>query len=564
MRWQSISTFILMLLVQNAHASSSSCARVLDFTIDTQTTFAMSGLTSGKQSMIELKGRIALRPVTLNDQPGWWGAVASDVIAKEAGHEARQPDYEIPFAFLQSTEGTISQFWFAQPLDEAAEQKLKGLAYLLQWRTPKTEPITVLENDTLGQYQASYQVEQDGISMQKLEYVQLPSLASSALQKVTIAASKHLLQVNKCGVTARIGSEQLTFKSSNEALDFTTIQQYQLKPSAALPSKLLELPQELELWPKQVIHYTDEELARLQAELDALMNTDLTQIDAYLLAQQLAKYEPILTQLATVINAHTLADKTQMRLLNALGILGSDNAKRLLVDVLASNAAFPETQFRALRALAHGDKPFPVDVVNKLAALITQGFDSQESEMRQNFYLTLGIILKTQNELSQVQALHDTLTTALQQTGDEEKQAALLGALGNSGKAEHLSTLKNYVNNHSARVSTAAIKSLGRLSAEEAKTVLFDTLNVPRGKITTKATLSALGNFQLTPAQQQQVYSYAKSNDETLRYTSLLTLARQQKVPEALKQQLRTELASETSKRNFKTLIEIIEKPEQQ
>ncbi|KZN48856.1 HEAT repeat domain-containing protein [Pseudoalteromonas luteoviolacea] len=543
---------------QSAQAAQTNCSAQFDFTIDTRTTFNYDQINKqGQQTHIKLSGQLTVKTVEHNDEAGWWAIKADNVRAGSGQFSSELDSYTVPFAFKLTPMGLISDFWFPAPLDKQNQDQLKGFAYYFQFQRHPDKQLE-MEQDTLGQYSAFYSFKEDQIQLNKQKY-QLHNANQDALQTINIASSGHEITPSPCFFTTRKGQETLLFTGKSQSLNLKTKQQYFFEPAKqAYPSVLFSLPTDLVSWPIDNQNLSEEDIAQLKKALVRLiLENDLTQIAAHDLAKQLAQFDAVISSLDDVFLKQQLPDNAQMRLFNALGQLDSNNSQLLLGTLLIQADKDPLIQFRALRALSQGRNTLSPELTALLKEQVETGFTSLDSEVTSSFYMTIGAMLYGREPDAQSQQLHSALSEQLSLETDGRIQSALITGLGNSRNEQHFEQIDSYVNNRNKSVQRASFRALGMLQTEQAYMSLEKQLSTPTHH-NQMALLSALGKYQLKPAASDTVLAIAVNNSSAeSRYAAIKALAAQ-KNQEGIKHTLKSALRSETSKRNFKAIVELL------
>lgn len=327
-------------------------------------------------------------------------------------------------------------------------------------------------------------------------------------------------------------------------------------------SLLFSLPAEINNWPKSNKTLTEAELAELEKALKQLMfENDLTKVPAYQLAQQLSEFDAVISTLSNVLLGGKITNSEQMRLFNALGQLDSANSQLLLGRLLIEAEKDPLMQFRALRALSQGQNPLSHELASILKTQIEIGFTSLDSEVTSSFYMTIGAMLNSRQPSHQSQQLHIALSEQLALETNSTTQSALITSLGNSRDEQHFAQIDSYINDTNKRVQKASFRALGMLQTPQA----YESLEKQLTKQTDnnqEALLNALAHYQLKSSASDTVLSIAVNNpNEKSRYAAIQALANQSDQT-GLKQTLKAALHSETSRRNFQAIVELIHNTE--
>lgn len=551
-----------LFVLANIQYVMASCSSQYDFNISTETTFNYNQIKNqGQQTHINLSGQLTVKEALFKSELGWWAIKADNVSSGSGEVTSELKQYTIPFAFKLTEKGLISDFWFSTLLSEQEQAQLKGLAYYFQFqRDPKRK--LVLEQDTLGKYEATYAFEGDIIKLNKQTY-KLPQKKEDALQTIQVVFSEHKIIPDGCFFIERKGEESLIFNTKSNSLNlkvaqnahFTLIKQ----PYSSL---LFSLPAEINNWPKSNKTLTKAELAELEKALKQLMfENDLTKVPAYQLAQQLSEFDAVISTLSNVLLGGKITNSEQMRLFNALGQLDSANSQLLLGRLLIEAEKDPLMQFRALRALSQGQNPLSHELASILKTQIEIGFTSLDSEVTSSFYMTIGAMLNSRQPNHQSQQLHTALSEQLALETNSTTQSALITSLGNSRDEQHFAQIDSYINDTNKRVQKASFRALGMLQTPQA----YESLEKQLTKQTDnnqEALLNALAHYQLKSSASDTVLSIAVNNpNEKSRYAAIQALANQSDQT-GLKQTLKAALHSETSRRNFQAIVELIHNTE--
>lgn len=537
------------------------CQPQYQFDIKSQTSFDYIKLQSAPQtSMVHLRGKLSLKPAQKGEEHNWWAIKADQVAAVQGKERMPLPSYEHPFAFKLTDKGLISDFYFAGQLDQQTRDKLKGLAYYLQYQKDISEVSK--EPDTLGQYQPAYQQVDKQLKMVKRHYSDFDRTQLTTFNRIDVLDSAHLITPDSCFLVHREGQEALALSGTD--LRFGSQQSYTLTQlSQPFNSALYELGTDLTTWQRTTAELSEAEKARLAAELQQLITgQDITQIDAHTLSILLKKYDAVIGTLAPLMLSGTLNDKAQMRLFNALGQLDSATSQQLLSQLLQAEKQ-PLTQFRALRALTQGSAPLSQQATDMLLEMLANGFSTLDSEVESSFYMSLGTLLNNRRASDTAMQLSQAITEQITLGENEGKTANLITALGNSRDPLHEPLLNAHLSDSSARIEKASIRALGMMQTDTAYQNLEQHFfNAPaRNK---KALISALGNYQMSAKTSDTVLNMAVNDqDDAIRLAAIKALATQQQ-KDGIKPVLRQALKNETSRRNFKAIIKLLHSKEQQ
>ncbi|AOT08792.1 HEAT repeat domain-containing protein [Pseudoalteromonas luteoviolacea] len=546
-----------------SNTANASCSAQYNFEIDTHTTFNYDKVSDqGQQTHIKLNGILSIKAAEHNDEAGWWAIKADKVTAGQGQFASELASYTLPFAFKLADNGLVADFWFPVQLDTQTQEQLKGLAYYFQFQRNISE-LVKKEQDTLGSYTVSYQFKDAEITLNKHTYA-LHNKSQAAVQTVSVASSGHHITPNECFFTHRRGQEILLFSGQSQSLNLKTKQHYQFRPTdSAFPSALFTMPVALENWPSAEKTISEDELEQLKKSLHSLVSQgNLTDISAYDLAKQLSQFDAVIRSLESVFLQQTLSDEAQMRLFNALGQLDSANSQLLLGHILVKAEKDPLMQFRALRALSQGQSPLSPELGALLTEQIEAGFSSLDSEVTSSFYMTIGAMLNSRAANAQSAQLHNVLSEQLSLVTETNIKSALITSLGNSRDEQHFNQIDSYIDDTDKSVQRASIRALGMMQTEQAYTSLEKQLAKPQHQ-NQVTLLKALSNYELKPAASDAVLAIAVNNPAAeSRYAAIQALATQKR-QDGIKATLRSALKKETSKRNFKAIVELLHSTKQ-
>ena len=275
------------------------------------------------------------------------------------------------------------------------------------------------------------------------------------------------------------------------------------------------------------------------------------------------EFDVVLDSLHAILAENQLNDKQQMRLLNALGQLDSANAQRFLVNVLNKPYASPNTQFRALRALSFGQSALSNEAYLEIQTLIANGVDSNDASMTASFFMTLGIMLNNREVNSIADSLNTDLKNRLSSSSKISDISGLVSALGNSRRDDNIDLVVAYAEHQDAQVQKSSARALGMMQKPKAHQHLSKMLNNKYQENVTEAVISAIGQYEISEHEMNTVYDFASSSsNDKIRYAAISALANQNKNQELIKKQLKTLLPNETSKRNFKAIINTLHRKE--
>ncbi len=560
--------------------SDQSCYASYALKVNTQTVFDFQGANVTRH---RFTGFLSVRPLpqsyTNVDGAHWWGMQMTEVT--QLGNGQKMPEdmtYSLPFAVLRGAEGQLLDFRFPADIDEGAQDKLKGLAYYLQFPTNKAQ---VIENqyrqelDTIGTMQVAYYDEQSKASVAKsdpnlyefkrvkLKYDSFENVRTTshqvgtALQAIDVVDSEQFVTVNDCWLESTRGAEKLHIASPGDGYKMDTIQSYSLIKKLDLVDSLLwQMPEDVTAWKVQEteeVELTPEQLKALAAKLrNDLQQLNLLELRGSELGEWLKQYEPVIHVVGDMIKEGLFDDKQNMRVMNALGQMDTANGNNLLVDLMSDSELDETNRFRAMRAITTGTSALTPELTDKMVdMLLNEDFPGSET-IRGSALMALGAVVERRESNEQSERLLNELTNKLTASSNEGEQAALVASLGNSRKPEVVETLENYSQSDSPRVRANAAASLGQVGDEKAHKALSAMLHQEKNAKAQQAVVGAMANFELSPSDISMVTDIAKgSRSERTRGNAIKALANQGHEGALVQQKLKELMKSENSRKNF-------------
>ncbi|CCQ12793.1 hypothetical protein PALB_37330 [Pseudoalteromonas luteoviolacea B = ATCC 29581] len=534
------------------------CERAFEFAIDTKTSVELNGTKQNQQSHLLLKGKLALKSATLNGESNWWALQAHQVAAQNGQESTAIVQYEVPFAFKQAPNGELLDFWFPSTLTQQHKAMLKGLAYYFQVPRQFNLPLVKEYQDNLGRYQISFAVTPKEVSFTKQVYL---SLNDPTIDETKIVNSNHGFKPDGCWFNHSKGLDELIVSSNQGALNLNSIQAYEFNVIDPNTLTLTNLPTELNEWRLAQTSLDKSSVAQLRQRLLELIKSDLATFDAHRLMLQLKELDPVLHEILPLFGHESLSIKAQSRLLQALGKLDTHNSQTLLVQILNTFSSDPNIQFQSLRALAYGNSPLSQNAIDALIMTMQEGLITKEVALETSFYLTVGSMIKGRSNKSQFQGLNNALTNIATETQDTRKRNAVLGAMGNSGDAQHVDLLAKFATHPQSESQTIAIKALGRIGQPEAKSLLIKLLDAPIHPKSKPHLLTAVGNYDLDNVTQNRVLHYVFESDQKVKQAALVALGQQTSLSNETKASLQKQISEEQDRRTVQLIVNAITKP---
>lgn len=579
-------SFVALAAMTQSAMALEQCQRSHQLKVNTQSEFDFNGknvIRHKFDAVLSSKPFPAAKTAVENAM--WWGLQLTNVVQTANGEVMPQDnDYALPFAVLRDKNGFLVDFHFPADISEDAKDKLKGLAFYLQFPANVSQiPADGMrvEIDSIGQFQAKYaETDASGIQevpenaqfivKQKQQYLdnnamRLSGANSNPIDTTKVKDAEQLVTLDNCWFDSTRGRENLYFSGASANFSMSTAQTFSLiKLPNTADSLLWQLPGQLADWQLQeseapaLTEEQKEELA--QRLLLDLQSIDMLSLRGSELAAFLLQYDDVIDILAPALISGDFTDEQNMRLFNALGQLDSPRGNKMLVELI-SNAELDETnRFRAMRAIANGTSALTPELAIQLNELLNNAEFPGSEALHGAALMTLGAVIQRReyNELS-ANLLTD-ISNKLSPDMGENAQAALVASLGNSGRPEVVEKLQDYSQNSSARIRSNAATSLGQVGTEEAQNTLKSMLHGESEDKTQQAILGAIGQFELDAEDLQKISAIAaQSPSERTRSNAIKALANQTHHAEQVQVQLQTLMKQEKSRRNFILAAKAIE-----
>ncbi|WP_228710828.1 HEAT repeat domain-containing protein [Saccharobesus litoralis] len=553
-----------LILPTKALAEQSSvnaqCQQSYVVKINTQTTFDFNGQQITRH---KLNGNLSLKPLNNDLQGLWWGIHFNNIQQTANGEViADDPSYQIPFAVLRNFNGQLIDFRFPVKLEKSQQDKLKGLAYYLQYSTEWQEKPKQKEIDTIGEYQAIYSFKDKQLIKHKTQYNNLDQVEMTigTLNSIDIERAEQRFTLSDCWLDSTRGNQKLTTASEGQGFTMETLQTYSVIQTAQkVDSPLWLLPTDISLWQaptKAEKPLTKEELAALRKALrQDIKNIKITDLRASDLGQWLEKYDAVIDELGVMLLANEFNDKDAMRLFNAIGLLDSENSHKLLINLMQEPELSETQRFRAMRAIAAGTKALTASVADNLIEMLESDHFQGSESLRGSAIMSLGAVLQRRPNNAAAQQVTTALTNRLAGNSNINERASLIASLGNTTNQDLTPTIAKYANDDSERVRANAAFALGQMGNKQAYDTLSNMLHSEGDNRPQQAVLGALQRFELNERDISRVAEMAKvSKSERTRGNAIKALATQQHAKQQVKTELKQILKSEKSKKNF-TLV---------
>lgn len=554
------SVLLIFLLVSSFHGYTSEyCSASYSFKLRNKTQLAQQA-----EQHFDLKANLVLKSAWLANQHNWWSLTIEQATIAIAGTEQQDPSYQHSFAFQLDNTGQITQFLFDPSLSEQTKNKLSGFAYYFQLPVKREAQNNYWLKDGIGKYQAKLTQQANSTALSKQFYDVSSMRDNSAITQIDVLYSEHNYVSSSCWYEQVSGNESLFFKATSDTLNMQSEQQYVLQQTQShrLNESQLTLLERKSNAHQQTL--SAHEKAALEKRFAQFLNQDFTKIDAFHLANLLQPYSQVLDVLHPLLAANQLSDASQMRLFNAIGQVDNQYSQVFLLSVLNKEYASANTQFRAIRALAQGHNPLSETAYKQIEARLQEGVVSTDDAMHGNFILALGTIIGAREPNDATKALSQLLHDQLKLSANETNQARVLTAMGNSQSDVYTETVLTYTNTQSEPLKNAAFKALGQIKSEAAEQRLTQALDEELSSKSAAIALNAIGNYQYKEEVKAKVLTYAKSaQSDDVRLAAINALGSQKTDKDTIKKELRSLLKHETSRRNFKAIVSILNEKDQ-
>jgi HEAT repeat protein len=556
--------FVLALLCAStcfAAADSENCQQQLVLELDTKSVFTFK---SNSTQRIKIKGLLSMKTFNEPHEQGiWWGLKGENITLSSGELSQVDADYNIAFAVLRDQQGLLRDFRFPQGLTGEQQEKLKGLAYTLQFRLPPYQKFrtSYAEQDGIGQVQVGYRLVDGLVEKEKLEY-QLKADQKGAIDSINIKESLHVVRPDNCWLSHAKGKETLVFEQFNGSYNLTTVQAYEATKQEHVGASLLwDLTSDASLWPgieKRIL--TEAEISALRKEFsETIGHMKLAEIDAFDLSDFLLKYDVALDLLFQLLENNQFNEADNIRLYHALGLADTDNAQKLLTNILASDFLSDDDKFRAMQGLVQGTGYLSDGAYNELIGLLN-GSISNDETMNNALLLAAGAMVQSRKEDPNMTRLQDKLRSDLTSVKGRDRIEHIITSLSNTADVANVTYIKPYQNSESNIVRRNVARAYGQLKTEESllslKTMLVDNSETR----VEAAVISSLGNYELDRKTTADIYQRAtQSEDNNLRSASIKAMAKQISQYPEVKDDLRSMLSEEKSRKNFEAIINAIE-----
>lgn len=582
-----IYTSLLALIAGLSQAQDTQCLQSHLVKISTQSEFDFQGKSVTRH---KLESYLSTKPLTLStskEGSQWWGIQMTDV--KQIGNGEAMPEdmtYTLPFAVLRATKGErigeILQFKFPVNLTENEQNKLKGLAYYLQFAEPATsKPVERNEQDTIGTFNVTYQRELSTGATQNIQFQKTKShylnmgevntahQSNNAVNTVEVLNSEQIITPSSCWFESIRGKESLEILGAAQAYTMNTQQAYSLiKVAKPVPSLLAQLPNDIAKWQvgEEVKPLTEQELLQLSIEFKAQLNQlPIMEFKASDLAKWLEKFEPVIADLEKMLEDGLFPDDVNKRLFNALGHLDSPNGNRLLVTLMQNTELSETERFRAMRAITTGTSPLSESLTEQMLEILNDENFKGTAALRGSAIMAIGAVINRRQPNEFSNKLLTELSNKVSPSAEPSERAALIAGLGNAGKVESLDLLSQYQNDETPQVRANVATSLGQIGNEQAHQQLSNMLQSESDQRAQQAIFSAMGQFELSAQDINTMTQKAQSSkSERTRGQAIRALSNQTHRAQLAKASLRSMMKTEKSRKNFTQAAKALTKLNQQ
>ncbi|CAM4295969.1 HEAT repeat domain-containing protein [Pseudoalteromonas byunsanensis] len=535
----------------------------------------MTTLNHPTNNQLSISGSLVYRPLLRTEKAYWLGLQLHKASLSVDGTQAQAAFYQVPFAVkISAVSGQILDYHFAAKLKSEDEQKLIAIYHNMHVEHLKHQdlamPVTLEEDDSMGRYKVRYErVDQASIIRQKLAYLQTTqgnSLFNFKLPEVK--ADTFNITQNACWITQLQGENQTYVESEKGDIRINVRQQVSYKVSPQPLSSeivLLSLPLDPKKWPMLASNVVypkpaPNPLQDAQTFINTLTAMDLASLDEKTLEQLLYDNQAYLLSLQQAIRDGLFTDKALSRLFLKLGQNDTSNAHQLLVNLYLDSEITGKQRFRSLMALKYIENPLSEHLVEEIfSQLDSTELSSEEQLLSRSSMMVMGVIANNQSGSDFADKITDKLADKLVTTRDQQKQASLLNALGNSRDERHQDNINKFMSNDNADLRRRAAEALGKMPNPQSLKMLEKRLGSEQNNTAKSAILDAMGNNQLDRRQLDTLLTYTeKSTNKSLRLSAINAAAKQQSADIDVKSQLKPLLKKEKDREVLRALMQAI------
>ncbi|MEM0952986.1 MAG: HEAT repeat domain-containing protein [Pseudomonadota bacterium] len=554
-----------------SQAAAESCLTAQDFKSVSATQFSLPDGSS--VSRLELTGTLLYRELLAAEEFYWLGFELYQPSVRVDAESGSSPAYSVPFAAkIKRSTGRVSTWHYNADLKPEDREKLNGIYETLHLNPAPAganpASYTVNEADTLGQYEARYLRLPDGTrTRSRQQYTRLRPSGGSAfnLSEAIVHSDEFTFRSDNCWHTKVTGRSDIELSGGND-LNIRVRQRLNVERlSTVIPAdaRLPKLPMNPLDWPQIPLAeiYPPEPrnpLASVDDFLQRLATLDGASRQA--LKDFLYDNDIYLSAIGDQIRGDALSDDFEKRLLLMIGKADTPNAHALLADLAVDTALDDNARFRSLMALRYSENPIAESDLEMLFGYAENAdLSGDDAEIANSAMMVLGIISRTQADCDFGQALSDRLMAQLYATTSDDRAAALLTAVGNSGDLDHVEGVGDYLDRDDPKLRARAADALGNLPSAESQEMLRKHLDAESNDRVKVNTLKALGKQELESQAVNTVFNYAdRGQDDNIRRAAIETLANQAEANPDLKPRLKQLMKGERDRRNLQTLMKAI------
>ena len=562
---------ITLLAVWTSQTAAEACLTAQAFQSVSATQFSLPDGSS--VSRLELTGTLLYRQLLAEDEYYWLGFELFQPSVRVEAESGTSPAYGVPFAAkIKRGTGRISSWHYNADLKPDDRDKLNGIYKTLHLNPPPTGAnpgsYTVREADTVGQYEANYVRLPDGTQTRsRQQYTRLRPTDGSTfdLSEAIIHSDQFSFRGDSCWHTDVTGRSDIELKGGNN-LTIRVRQRLSLERlEGPIPAdaRLPKLPLNPLDWPQIPIEEIyppapRTPLANVDLFLERLAALDGASRDE--IKDFLYDNDAYLSAIGDQIRGDAFSDDFEKRLLLMIGKADTPNAHTLLADLAVDIALDDNARFRSLMALRYSENPIAdADLEMLFGYAENADLAGDDAEIANSAMMVLGIISRTQADSDFGQALSDRLMAQLYATNSDDRAAALLTAVGNSGDLAHVEGVGDYLDRDDPKIRARAADALGNLPSAESQEMLRKHLDAESNNRVKVNTLKALGKQDLDSRSVDTVFNYAdRGQEDQIRRAAIETLANQAEANPDLKPRLKQLMKGERDRRNLQTLMRAI------
>ena len=418
-------------------------------------------------------------------------------------------------------DGTFHEFYFSNQLSIDDEIIIKNIILNFSTTLNEKKDYTVIESDSIGEYEAKYSINKDKILREKLKYHLKDDIDSSFGTIVKLKDSKAYLKLSKNQswlssfnmdesgmISGKIINNEFVNHSSLKQIEYTLDKSLLIWKDYSF-SELLKLFKQNR---KNQISYhqkLDDKIAKrefilnkttFKNVLDNLIQSIKNKKDIVSSQEELVKYMRLFPQsileLQNMLENRELNDKESSTLITLLAICGTKEAQIGLLNILNNSVYVHFDSVRAAMALSRLKVPED-EIVDSLINIYADmpKDNSDDLEKAGTAILALGVLSRNINGELKTK-LYDSLSDSLSESRDGKD--AIIYAMGNTQEVSFVEDIEKYTDDEEITIRMAVYKTLGNLKSEKSENLLINSLEKEKSIVVKEIILSSLLKYEQT------------------------------------------------------------------